>query len=141
MVENEIEFDYIAGNATGGMVPAYQCREDYQSLSGRTIEYVYIRGSRKEGGQKELVTGLEHIPGPRSSRRVARWLVFEELVNFGETTVNSIQALRSLGYIALEAATLLYYAHNEVDAKLEANEVNLTCLTSLPKLFGSGGGQ
>ena len=135
LVESGTEFDNIAGNATGGMIPAYQCREDYQNLSGQGIGFVYIRGSRKQGGQGELITGLEHIPARNRSGEPARWLVVEELVNFGETTTNSIRLLRGLGFIALEAATLLHYAHSEVDTRLAENEINLTYLATLPSLL------
>ena len=135
LVERGVEFDNIAGNATGGMIPAYQCREDYQNISGQEVGFVYIRGSRKEGGHRELVTGLEHIPKTKDDGAPARWLVVEELVNFGETTTNSVKALRSLGFVALEAATILHYAHGEVDARLAENEINLTYLTTLPNLL------
>ena len=42
LIENKVGFDNIAGNATGGMIPAYQCREDYQHLSGREIGFSSI---------------------------------------------------------------------------------------------------
>ena len=135
LIEEEVEFDYIAGNATGGMLPAYQCREYYQDLSGQEVGYVYIRSSQKEGGHKELVTGLEHVPDEKDNGEPPNWLVFEELVNFGETTMNSVKVLRSLGFIACEAATILHYAHGEVDERLADNGINLTYLTTLPRLL------
>lgn len=135
LVEEEVEFDHIAGNATGGMIPAYQCREDYQRLTGLKKEYVYVRGTRKEGGHRELITGIDHIPPTREDGSPAHWLVVEELVNFGETTTNSLKLLRDLGFVANKAATILHYDHNEVNEKLKDNGIDLTHLVSLPNLL------
>lgn len=135
LIREGVEFDNIAGNATGGMIPSWQLHGDYQDLSEREVGFVYVRGSRKEGGHRELITGLSHIPETGSDGTPASWLVVEELVNFGETTTNSIKALRQLGFIALEAATILHYAHDEVDTKLTQNDINLTYLTTLPTLL------
>lgn len=135
LVEDEVEFDNIAGNATGGVVPAYQCREDYQRMTGREIEYVYVRGTRKEGGQRELVTGLDHISATRDDGSPASWLVVEELVNFAETTTNSLNLLRGLGFVANKAGTILHYDHAESNAKLAENGIDLTNLVTLPHLL------
>ncbi len=135
-IEEGVEFDHVAGNVTGGVPPAYQFREDYQRLTGRRdIEYVYIRGSRKQGGQGELVTGLQHIPTTRPGGMRSRFLVMEELVNYGETTTNSLLLLRNLGFIAVNAATILYYDHDKARTRLADNNVNLTYLTTLGSLI------
>ena len=135
LVDEGIEFDNIAGNATGGMVPAYQCREDYQRITERKIEYVYVRGTRKEGGHGELVTGLDHIQPTREDGSPAHWLVVEELVNFAETTTNSLLIFRELGFVANQGATILHYDHAEANAKLAKNGIELTALTTLPHLL------
>lgn len=136
LIDDEVEFDHVAGNATGGMIPAYQCREDYQRLTGRSdIEYVYVRGTRKEGGHGELITGLDHITQTREDGSPAHWLVVEELVNFGETTTNSLNLFRGLGFVANKGATILHYDHAEVNAKLTENGIDLTRLATLPNLL------
>lgn len=135
LVEEAVDFDNIAGNATGGMVPAYQCREDYQCMTGREVGYVYVRGSRKEGGHKELITGLDHIAPARPDGSPAHWLVVEELVNFGETTTNSLNLFRELGFTANKAATILHYDHAQVNDRLANNGIELTYLTTLPHLL------
>lgn len=136
LVDDEVEFDHVAGNATGGMVPAYQCREDYQRLTGRSdVEYVYVRGTRKEGGHRELITGIDHVAPTREDGSPAHWLVVEELVNFGETTTNSLNLLRGLGFVANKAGTILYYDHAEVNERLAENNIDLTRLTTLPNLL------
>lgn len=136
LAEGDVEFDHIAGNATGGMIPAYECREAYQRMTGRDdVGYVYVRGTRKEGGHKELITGLPHIPEIRADGTPAHWLVVEELVNFGETTTNSLKLLRELGFVAEKGATILHYDHPEANARLAESGIDLTHLTTLPNLL------
>ena len=131
VIDSGIEFDFIAANATGGMVPGYQLREDLQRMTGREIPYVYTRGTRKPGGHKELVTGIDgnpHIPeGSRS-------LVIEELVNFAQSTSNSAVGLRELGYPTENAATILHYHNPKGLEHLSDAGVAVVELTNLPKL-------
>lgn len=135
-IDEGVEFDHVAGNATGGMVPAYGFREAYQGFTGRKdIEYVYVRGTRKEGGHKELVTGLDHISPTREDGTPTQILVMEELVNFAQTTTNSLNLFRGLGFVADKAATILYYDHDAARARIAENNVDLTYLTTLPNLL------
>ena len=55
------DFDFIAGLVTGGVPPSLLLRDYLQSLQQREIGYVYIRGTRKQGGMKEQVTGIVDI--------------------------------------------------------------------------------
>jgi orotate phosphoribosyltransferase len=131
-----VPFDHIAGNATGGMIPAYAIRAAFQQQTGRhDIEYVYVRGSRKPGGFGELVTALEHIPPPRASVDPPSWLVVEDLVNYAETPVNTLLLLRSLGYRAEQAAAFVSFGQREADERLAAHGVTLTCLTTVGHLL------
>ncbi len=52
-VIDEAEFDFIEGNATGGMIPGWQLRNDVSDILGREVPFCYLRGSRKEGGYGE----------------------------------------------------------------------------------------
>src|SRR5207244_3671705 len=54
--------DFVAGNVTGGMIPAWLVSEELENLLGRRIPFVYIRELRKLGGQKELITGIQRNP-------------------------------------------------------------------------------
>lgn len=132
LIDNGTEFDFIAANATGGMVPGYQLREDLQRIIGRSIPYVYTRGTRKPGGHKELVTGVDGNPFiPAGSRP----LVIEELVNFAQSTTNSAVGLRELGYPAKYAATILHYHNPKGLESLRDTGVEVVELTNLPKLI------
>jgi len=128
-------FDWVAGNATGGMVPAYQFREDYQAVTDREVGYVYVRGSRKQGGKGELVTGLQHVPATNPDGSPTEFTVMEELVNFAETTTNSMILLRGLGFTANRAFTMLFYGHDAAKTRLADNQIELTYLTTLPHLI------
>jgi len=127
-----INFDFIAGNATGGMVPGWQLRNDLEGLTGKEIPYIYVRETRKIGGQKEYTTGDMRNPLILSGMRA---LVFEELVNFAQTTCNSAKVLRDKGYKADVGATILSYQNPRALEMLKETEVSLTYLISLHDLI------
>lgn len=136
LVSERIAFDHIIGNATGGMIPAYAVREAYQQITGRVdIEYVYVRGSRKQGGHGELVTGIEHVNRRSRSGEPASWIVVEDLINHAETSVNSLLLFRKLGFVADEAAALLQFDHPSARERLRDCGVRLTTLTTVPHLL------
>lgn len=132
VVDSDIDFDFIAANATGGMIPGYQLREDLQRMTGRQIPYVYVRNTRKLGGFKELVTG---IAGNQYIQEGARPLVIEELINFAQTTTNSAIGLRELGYPAKYGATILHYRNPEALTTLSRTGLSVVELTNLPELI------
>lgn len=134
IVDEEIykEFDFIAGNATGGMIPGWQLRNDLEELTKREVPYVYVRETRKLGGHKELITGNRKNPLIKPGDRA---LVFEELVNFAETTTNSAIVLREAGYNADVAGTILNYENPKAQELLDKTKVTLTHLIGLPDLL------
>jgi orotate phosphoribosyltransferase len=134
-VRGEIDFDAVAGNATGGMVPAYEFRERVQAYRGTEIFYNYVRGTRKEGGHGEHITGLQHIPRTRPDGTPTKWVVMEELVNFATTTTNSALLLRGEGFVVDDAVTILNYDHDMNRALLAETNVHLTALITLPGLL------
>ena len=77
MIDLEVdkEFDFIASNATGGMVPGWQLMNYLQDFTGKSIPYVYVRDTRKLGGHKEHITGDRNNPLIVQGNRA---LVFEE---------------------------------------------------------------
>ena len=126
------EFDFIAGNATGGMVPGWQLRNDLEELTGQEFPYVYVRETRKVGGHKEHITGDRNNPLIKKGDRA---IVFEELVNFAETTTNSAKVLREAGYYVNVAGTILSYQNPKAQELLGETEVGLTHLIGLPDLI------
>jgi len=128
----DINFDFIAGNATGGMVPGWQLRNDLEKLTGIEFPYVYVRETRKVGGHKEQVTGDMNNPLINVGDK---GLVFEELVNFAQTTTNSAMVLRGKGYRADVAATILSYENPRATELLNRTGVGLTHLIGLAELL------
>jgi len=132
ILSDNMNFDFIAGNATGGMVPAWQLRNELELVVGREVPYVYVRETRKVGGHKELITGDRNNPLIQKGMRA---LVFEELVNFAQTTTNSAKVLREAGYVADNAATILSYHNPKALELLAETGVTLTPLITLPQLL------
>lgn len=132
VISASTEFDFINGNATGGMTPGYQLKLDLRRLTGRRIPFVYARNTRKRGGHKDIVTGLADNPEIPPG---ARALVVEELINFAQTTTNSTLALRELGHPVDTVATLLNYENPEGTVTLTEHGVSVIQLTGLPTLL------
>jgi orotate phosphoribosyltransferase len=126
------DIDFIAANATGGMIPGWILAEELSEILSREIPYIYVRGSRKKGGHKELLTGIENNPAIKVGSTA---LVVEELVNFAETTCNSAVALREAGYVVKNAACILSYGHDATRQKLSDHGVELIHLLSLDELL------
>lgn len=119
--------DFVAGNATGGMIPAWEVARELG------LPYVYIRGSRKKGGQKELITGLRD--GYTRFNPGSNGLVGEELVNFAETTTNSAVALRQAGFEVTHGMCILSYDHERQRQLLAEHGVKLIYLFTLGQLL------
>lgn len=124
--------DFIAGNVTGGVIPAWLLSEYLGSILGRTVPFVYIRDTRKKGGQKELVTGVANNPEIPTG---ANGLVVEELVNFAETTCHGADALREIGYEVTNAACILFYDNPEAVKALKVEKIEMVHLITLPELL------
>jgi len=122
-VKHLASFDFINGNATGGMIPGYE-------LSTRLSKpFVYMRETRKAGGHNELVVGLDHI------KYYGKVLIVEELVNYAETTINAANAFREMGYECTHAACILSYDTKESRDKLQEAGITLISLITLPQLL------
>ena len=124
--------DFVNGNVTGGMLPGWELRNQLSKIGKESIPYVYLRGSRKEGGHNELITGILESPRILKGMNV---LIVEELVNYGETTINAIKVFRDAGYKANYVACILNYAHPKTMERFKEMEVQLVSLITLPELL------
>lgn len=126
-VEEEMEGNFsnsfVAGNATGGMIPGWVLSK-YM-----IVPYVYVRESRKKGGQKEVVTGAKYIP------ENSEGIIVEELVNFAESTCNSALYLRELGFKVNYGTCILFYNNPESIRKLSENGIKMIYLFTLSNLL------
>src|SRR3989338_5996810 len=131
-VISEAEFDFIEGNATGGMIPGWQLRNDVSDILGKEVPFCYLRGSRKEGGHGELITGNQNNPLIQQGMRA---LVVEELVNYAGTTGNAADEFRAAGYPVSHAACILSYDHQQSNSRLSEKGITLVPLITLPQLL------
>lgn len=118
--------NFVAANVSGGMIPGWLLAEYL------FIPYVYVRETRKKGGQQEHITGIT------SSPRIplgANGIVVEELVNFAQTTCNSAEVLRNSGYEVTHAACVLFYDNPEAIKALERENIRMVYLFTLPELL------
>jgi len=132
IIEKTSRVDFVAGNVSGGVIPAWLLSEELETLFGRTVPFVYIRDTRKKGGQKELITGIANNPEIPAG---ANGLVVEELVNFAQTTCNGSDALRDAGYSVTHSATILFYDNSEAIKALKAHGIEMVYLFTLPELL------
>jgi len=124
--------DFVNGNVTGGMIYGWEIMRQLSEIQQREIPFVYLRGSRKEGGHNELITGDLNNPLIKHGMRV---LIVEELVNFAETTTNAVQVFREAGYKVNYTTCILSYDHDEANKKLQENNITLIPLITLPELL------
>lgn len=131
-VIDQARFDFIEGNATGGMIPGWQLRNDVSDILEKEMPFCYLRGSRKEGGHGELITGNDNNPLIKQGMRA---LIVEELVNYAGTTGNAAEEFRAAGYPVSHAACILSYDHQQSNERLEEKGIILVPLITLPQLL------
>lgn len=129
---SDVQFDFINGNVTGGMIPGWEIRNRCSALQNREIPYVYLREARKQGGHNELITGNDNNPNIQQGMNV---LIVEELVNYGETTLNAAKILRECGYVVTHAACILSYNHDKVINNFKEAGITLISLITLDEIL------
>jgi orotate phosphoribosyltransferase len=137
-LEDYRDFDFIAGLVTGGVVPAYELREQLQGLQDREIPYVYIRDSRKAGGTREHVTGIQDLASEGTNPEIlegSTGVVMEELTNFSNSVSNGAAVLRASGYNCDVGFTILDYDHDKGRTALKEAHLELKSLLKLADLL------
>lgn len=127
-----IPIDFVDGNATGGMIYGWELCKHLSILQNRKIPYVYLRGSRKEGGHNELITGNLFNPNIQPGMNC---LITEELVNYGTTTINAVNTFRKCGYKCQYAACILDYGYTSTHEMLQKNGIQLISLITLTEVL------
>ena len=132
------DFDFIAGLVTGGVPPSLILRDHLQELQGREIPWVYIRDTRKFGGTKEHVTGIQHLATGGVNPEIPEGsvgVVMEELTNYANSISNGARVLRNCGYRCTVGFSLLDYAQPKAAEALQEAGVDLKVLITLPELL------
>ncbi|MCK5332781.1 hypothetical protein KAJ41_02885 [Candidatus Parcubacteria bacterium] len=132
VAEENPGLNFVAGNVTGGIIPAWLLSEHLTTILGRNIPFVYIRDTRKKGGQKELITGISNNPEIKPGDNAIN---VEELINFAETTCNGSGVLREAGYEVTHAACILSYDNPVAIESLNEAKINMVSLLTLPRLL------
>lgn len=115
---------FVAGNATGGIIPGWLLSEFLAKLFYKAIPFVFVKEGQLVGvdGNPEISFGDSVV-------------VVDELVNFASTTCETVQILRNGSYEVKEAACILYYGNPEADKRLAQMNVRMTYLLSLSELL------
>ena len=134
LLEEDAKFDFVAGNATGGMIPAFRVKQLLAEWTSRHIPYVYLRNTRKLGGQEEYATGIDNNPEVTKDMSP---LIYEELVNFAQTTSNAAEVWRDiLGFKApTYAGTIVEYATTAAKENLDRLGLTLVSVIDLPTIL------
>ena len=104
IIRSGVTFNFVAGLVPSGMVLGYSLSQLLSGRLGRVIPFVYVRETRKKGGQKEVITGIKNNPyiAPGNSG-----IVIGQVTDFSQTVGNGIEAIQEEGFRAIDGAILL----------------------------------
>ncbi|MFW6129592.1 MAG: orotate phosphoribosyltransferase [Atribacterota bacterium] len=129
IIYDKIVFDFIAGNATGGIVPSYVAWEYIISHKISDILYVYIRDSKKEYGNREQVSGAKFL------NKGNKGIVIDELINYGSNSLASCKLLREMGFEVNHVACLMQYENKIANEKFKENGIEVISIFTLSELL------
>jgi len=124
--------DFINGNVTGGMVIGWELRNQLSKLYKKKLPYCYLRVARKAGGHNELITGNLNNPLIKPGMEV---LIVEELVNYGQTTINATRNYREAGYKVKYTTCILSYGNPEAKIGMTKNNIEMIPLITLQEIL------
>ncbi len=136
-----IEFDFVAGNVTGGVIPGWKVRDYLERLQGREIPYVFVKGTRADLSTMTEQDAANFIVGHKNNPNMKKGMtcvIVEELANFAQTTSASAGILRKAGYETENGSSILFYDHAQGHANLERAGLNMTAAITLPELLEVG---
>lgn len=119
--KNKIKFDGFAGTATAG-IPW----ESFLALKTKK-PMVYVRSSSKDHGKENLVEGIVE--------KGKRYVVVEDLISTGGSSVNTINAVRQQGGIADDCIAIFTYQLEKSKANFENAKCRLHTLTDFKELI------
>lgn len=113
--ESGIKYDLIAGTATAGIPHAAWIAEKLD------LPMVYVRGKAKDHGKENLVEGII-----KTGQKV---IVIEDLVSTGESSINSVRAIREAGGEVSHVFSIITYGIKAGANNFAANNLKLISLT------------
>lgn len=104
ILQSDTTFNFVAGLVPSGMIPGFQLSRFLSERLNRVTPFVYIRETRKKGGQKEVITGIKNNPfiTPGDTG-----IVISQATDFTGTVEKGIKALQNEGFKAIDGANLL----------------------------------
>lgn len=109
------KFDVIAGTATAGIPHAAWIAEKLK------LPMIYIRSKPKDHGKGNQIEGV--------FKRKQKIAVIEDLISTGESSLQSIKAIRNAGGISSNIFSIITYGMKKSKDNFRLNNIKLTSLT------------
>ncbi|MBW2993326.1 orotate phosphoribosyltransferase [Candidatus Woesearchaeota archaeon] len=121
--ENNIEYDVIAGVATGAIAHAAFIAKHLNK------PMIYIRGRAKEHGKQNQIEGAsaEELKGKKV-------LVVEDLISTGGSSVSAVEAVRETGAVVVGCIAVFTYEMEKARKRFEEADCNLITLSNFSTL-------
>jgi len=130
-----VHVDVVVGMMTGGAIPGYLLKQKLQEMWSHRVVYIYQRSEAKTTGHGELDTGCQNNPYIFPGQE---YIVVEELINFGKTTVKGVTYERSKGNKCDVAACILSYENPDAKQRLADNGIKVVAAATLPEVLEYG---
>ena len=111
-----VEFEVVAGTATAGIPHAAWIADKLN------LPMVYVRGKAKDNGKENLMEGII-----TAGQKV---IIIEDLVSTGESSINSVKAVREAGGEVSFVFSIITYGMAKAEANFKANNLELISLTT-----------
>lgn len=118
MIKSKGNFDVIAGTATAGIPHAAWIADKLN------LPMIYVRGKAKDHGKGNQIEGKL-----QKKQKVA---VIEDLISTGESSTETIRAIRSQGAYSSYIFSIITYGMKKSEVNLKTNKVKLLSLTDFP---------
>ena len=118
--ESGIKFDIVAGTATAGIPHAAWIAEKLN------LPMIYVRGKAKDHGKENLVEG--------PIEKGQKVIVIEDLVSTGESSINSVNAIRNLGGEVSHVFSIITYGIGKGEQAFKENNLDLVSLTTFEQV-------
>ncbi len=115
-------FDLIAGTATAGIPHAAWIAEKLK------LPMIYVRGKPKDHGKGNQIEGI--------LKKGQKAIVIEDLISTGESSAETIKAIRSAGGKALHVFSIITYGMKKSKDNFRLNKIKLTSLTDFSTVVG-----
>lgn len=109
------QFDVIAGTATAGIPHAAWIADKLE------LPMIYVRGKPKDHGKGNQIEGIL-----KNGQKVA---VIEDLVSTGESSAETVGAIRNAGGICSDIFAIITYGMKKSQEVFAKNDITLTFLT------------